>query len=164
MKIQYGTGPTAFGSVFIALNENQILKISFSKNQKEALQSLRDDFPGEDLKEKNSAWVQAQWKKINSFSRSDLKKQIRALAQGTEFQKNVWLSLVEIPFGKTASYSDIAKKIGLPKAVRAVGSAVGANPFGYLIPCHRVLPKAGGLGGFAWGVDLKKLMLDYEQN
>ena len=74
----------------------------------------------------------------------------------------VWNALTEIPIGKTTTYSELAKAIGQPKAIRAVGSAVAANPIGYLIPCHRVLPKTGGVGQFEWGSDLKRKMLQFE--
>ena len=165
MKIQFGCGKTEFGSVFLALHKKQICKISFSENKKETLKELKVVFFTGEFEEKSATWVRSQWKKLNSkqMSKIELKKQVKNFAHGTTFQKNVWFALLDIPFGETTSYSEIAKKIGSPKAVRAVGSAVGANPFGYLIPCHRVLPKSGGLGGFAWGVKLKKTMLEHEQ-
>lgn len=83
---------------------------------------------------------------------------------GTDFQKSVWLVLSKIPYGKTSSYKDIAKFIGNPKAVRAVGTAVGKNPFLIIIPCHRVIKKDGSLGGFAYGKKIKKKLLNIEGN
>ena len=80
---------------------------------------------------------------------------------GTEFQKHVWKILTEIPYGKSLSYSDIAKKINKNGAARAVGQAVGKNPIIIIIPCHRVLAKHG-LGGFSAGLDVKKKLLDIE--
>ena len=80
---------------------------------------------------------------------------------GTEFQKHVWKVLTEIPYGKSLSYSDIAKKINKNGAARAVGQAVGKNPIIIIIPCHRVLAKHG-LGGFSAGLDVKKKLLDIE--
>jgi len=81
---------------------------------------------------------------------------------GTPFQKQVWEALCDIPFGATASYSDIAAQIGSPKAVRAVGSAIGANPISIIIPCHRVLRSNGDLGGYRWGLERKKALLASE--
>lgn len=81
---------------------------------------------------------------------------------GTEFQKKVWKETAKIPYGKTVSYETIAKKIGRPKAVRAVGTALGKNPVCIVVPCHRVLPKNGGIGQYAYGPSKKKWLLDLE--
>lgn len=81
--------------------------------------------------------------------------------QGTAFQKAVWAVLLSIPFGSTLTYSQVAERIGKPKAARAVGNAVGANPCLILIPCHRVVA-AGGLGGFGCGVEIKRQLLTLE--
>jgi AraC family transcriptional regulator of adaptative response/methylated-DNA-[protein]-cysteine methyltransferase len=82
---------------------------------------------------------------------------------GTEFQLKIWEALIEIPAKTTTTYADIAEKVGKPKAVRAVGTAVGANPIAYLIPCHRVIRTDGTLGGYRWGLDVKKKMLAFEK-
>lgn len=81
---------------------------------------------------------------------------------GTEFQKEVWAALLEIPFGETRSYGDIARRIGRPKAVRAVGVANGRNPISIVAPCHRVIGASGKLTGFAGGLDNKALLLKLE--
>lgn len=81
---------------------------------------------------------------------------------GTPFQAQVWQFLLNLQPNEIVCYSDVADAIGRPKAHRAVGSAVGANPIGVLIPCHRVLAKNGGIGGFAWGIELKKHWLKLE--
>ncbi|MDO4790342.1 MAG: methylated-DNA--[protein]-cysteine S-methyltransferase [Porphyromonas sp.] len=82
---------------------------------------------------------------------------------GTAFMQEVWKKLLEIPWGETCSYSDIAIRIGRPKAVRAVGTAIGRNPIALLIPCHRVLAKDGSIGGFSYGVRIKRRMLIWEK-
>jgi methylated-DNA-[protein]-cysteine S-methyltransferase len=82
--------------------------------------------------------------------------------EGTKFQQKVWAELLKIPYGKTSNYSEIAKKIKNPKAVRAVGTAIGQNPIGIIVPCHRVILKDGKLGGFAWGSEIKKKLLKLE--
>ncbi|MCE5295034.1 MAG: MGMT family protein, partial [Chlamydiales bacterium] len=81
---------------------------------------------------------------------------------GTPFQEDVWRALKEIPYGKTWTYKDIAEKIGRPKAVRAVGAAIGRNPISIIIPCHRVIATTGKLQGFAGGLDRKQTLLDIE--
>lgn len=81
---------------------------------------------------------------------------------GTEFQQSVWTALQRIPYGKTVSYSDVAQRIGRPRAVRAVGAANGANPIPIVIPCHRVIGKNGSLTGFAAGLSIKQRLLVLE--
>lgn len=81
---------------------------------------------------------------------------------GTEFQKKVWQALVAIPFGETRSYADIAREIGNPKAVRAVGAANGKNPISIIAPCHRVIGSNGKLTGFAGGLEVKAFLLKIE--
>jgi methylated-DNA-[protein]-cysteine S-methyltransferase len=83
---------------------------------------------------------------------------------GTAFQKQVWKELLKIPFGKTVSYSDIAKNINNEKAVRAVGSANGKNPLCIIIPCHRVIASDGTLGGYSGGLENKKALLSFEKS
>jgi AraC family transcriptional regulator of adaptative response/methylated-DNA-[protein]-cysteine methyltransferase len=164
MKIQYGFTDTIFGPVFLVFQDGKISRLSFSNQKSKELKSLKKDWPDLEHEEKSPKWIETQWKKLFSgqVRPSDLKKRVTELDRGTEFQKKVWRALLDIPFGKTTTYSEIAQKIGAPKAVRAVGTAVGANPMGYIIPCHRVLPKAGGLGGFAWGPEMKQRMLNHE--
>jgi methylated-DNA-[protein]-cysteine S-methyltransferase len=81
---------------------------------------------------------------------------------GTDFQKEVWMALREIPYGETISYKELAESIGRPKAVRAVGAANGANPIPIIIPCHRVIGNDGSLTGFGGGLPLKKKLLELE--
>ncbi|MBW2267091.1 MAG: methylated-DNA--[protein]-cysteine S-methyltransferase [Deltaproteobacteria bacterium] len=82
---------------------------------------------------------------------------------GTPFQRKVWDALLEIPYGETCSYRDIAKRIRMPNAVRAVGTANGANPLSLVVPCHRVINSGGGLGGYGGGLALKRRLLAMEQ-
>ncbi len=81
---------------------------------------------------------------------------------GSPMQLKVWEALMRIPSGHVTSYSELANNIGKPKAVRAVGTAVGRNPISFLIPCHRALRKSGGLGGYHWGLPVKRAILAWE--
>ena len=83
--------------------------------------------------------------------------------EGTVFQKKVWRALIEIPYGEVRSYSEIAEKIGSPKAVRAVGMANHVNPIPVIVPCHRVVGKNGSLTGYAGGLEMKKWLLEMEK-
>lgn len=82
--------------------------------------------------------------------------------RGSDFKKSVIMALKDIPYGKTASYKDIAAKINNPKAIRAVGTAIGKNPFLIIYPCHRVIKSDGRIGAFAYGTKLKRYLLDIE--
>ena len=81
---------------------------------------------------------------------------------GTDFQKAVWAELLEIPYGESQTYGDIAAALGIPRGAQAIGQAVGRNPIGIIIPCHRILGAGGQLTGFAWGIDKKKWLLCHE--
>jgi len=118
---------------------------------------------------------EAGWKRGNPLLR-EAARQIRAYfarklrafelplaPEGTAFQRKVWQALVEIPYGSTASYSQIARKIKHPTAVRAVGAANGRNPLPIVIPCHRVIGSNGSLTGFGGGLEAKRLLLDLER-
>lgn len=126
------------------------------------------------LKGKNDFIIPSDWVR-NEVLFSDVKEQlgqyfkgnlkefdIRLSPKGTSFQKLVWDVLIEIPFGTTVTYADVAKIIGRPKAVRAVGGAIGANPILMIIPCHRVIGSSGKLTGFSSGLENKVLLLEHE--
>lgn len=97
--------------------------------------------------------------KRKEFSIYDLCK-----AEGTDFQQRVWQELLNIPYGQTKTYKDIAKNIGNEKAVRAVATAIGKNPLMIITPCHRVIGSDGKMHGYAYGIDVKKKLLDLEDN
>lgn len=84
------------------------------------------------------------------------------IVTGTDFQIKVWQATMKIPAGTVITYSELAQRIGKPRAVRAVANALGANKIAYLIPCHRVVRKNGELGGYRWGLDIKKKLLEAE--
>ena len=85
-------------------------------------------------------------------------------AEGTPFQQSVWRAMSKIPYGQTLSYGEIAKKIGKPNALRAVGTACGKNPIVIVLPCHRVTAASGGIGGYSGGLPKKKILLALERN
>ena len=158
-EISYGWSDSPFGRVLIFLQSNMIVGIAF-KN------SNTTDNIETDMK---ARWVQ----KNISFKHSNIKKKadkifhsdskLTLYIEGSELQLKVFRALLNIQKGTTTTYSNIAKEAGNPNAVRAVASAVGKNPIAWLIPCHRVLRKSGGLGGYHWGLTLKKKMLFEEK-
>ncbi|NDJ19048.1 methylated-DNA--[protein]-cysteine S-methyltransferase, partial [Myxacorys almedinensis] len=89
-------------------------------------------------------------------------KPLVLFVKGTNFQIQVWRALLKVPFGGITTYQGLAEAMGRPTAARAVGNALGRNPVGYLIPCHRVIQESGDLGGFRWGLDRKTVLLGWE--
>ena len=85
------------------------------------------------------------------------------LVRATDFEWQVWCALLSIPLGSVISYSALAERVGRPTATRAVASAVGRNPVAFLVPCHRVVPKGGGIGGYRWGSAVKQQLLEMER-
>lgn len=166
LEIYYGVHPTAFGFVFVAQTERGICQLTF----------LEDEQDGTGLLQLESNWAKARLihdEPKTRFTADALFEpstaaqgtssiQMVLLAKGTNFQIQVWKALLNLPYGAVTSYQRIADAIGKPKAVRAVASAIGANPLAYLIPCHRVLRGTGELGGYRWGLDRKSALLAWE--
>lgn len=116
-------------------------------------------------KKKSTKLAEQAMKQITEYKDGKRKKfDLPLKFEGTDFQVKVWKNLAKIPFAKTVSYQDLANKAGSPKGFRAVGSACGKNPLLIVVPCHRVLPKSGGLGGFAGGLWLKEELLTIEDH
>ena len=125
------------------------------------LDDLRRDWPRAELARNDQASAQV----IEAvFSEAGGQRGALSLqVEGTNFQIAVWRALLSIPPGRLASYSQIARALGYPKASRAVGNAVGANPVALLIPCHRVIQQSGALGGYRWGAARKQMAQMWEQ-
>lgn len=146
---------------YLVVNDAQeICWLGFGKNKatlhKEAVEDLKiKDIRATDLK------IVAD--KICQNIEKGNYKALKLHIEGTPFQKSVWDALLKIPTGKTVSYQDIANDIGNPKAVRAVGSAVGANLISLIIPCHRVVKSDGTIHNYRWGVETKKKLLQLEK-
>jgi len=151
ITIEYAVHMTPFGKVFIAVTPKGICKLSF----------LSQDAIDEHLDELNKKWPYAVLRENHEdtfamvesmFAReAKLDRPLSLHVSGTNFQLSVWKALLEIPSGTVTSYSQVASKIGKPRAARAVGTAIGANPVAFLIPCHRVIQESGKLGGYHWG-------------
>jgi AraC family transcriptional regulator of adaptative response/methylated-DNA-[protein]-cysteine methyltransferase len=154
---EYGFSDTPFGECCIAFSAEGVRALIFPESREAGTAGLEHRFPGVNFV-RNDAKAAAF---IQQVFESDEKPALHPI--GTDFQKSVWHALQQIPAGQTTTYAKIAESIGRPKAVRAVGTAIGANPIGFLIPCHRVIRTDGGLGGFRWGLDCKKKMLEWER-
>lgn len=164
MQISYGFHPTPLGRCLIAETKGKICYLSFAPtcSDEAILADLLKRWPGAQLGGESRSTA-ATAKRI--FKKSDSTGgPIRLIVRGTQFQIAVWGALLEIPKGGVCTYADVARRVGRHKAVRAVGSAIGANPIAWLIPCHRVLRSDGGLGGYRWGLGAKQACLDFEKS
>lgn len=143
---------TALGALLIKANERAVTSIHFLKDN-ETVPELLD----------NHLTVQCIVELGEYFSGIRVSFDVPLAPDGTIFQQKVWKALKEIPYGKTSSYGEIARKIGNPKAARAIGMANNRNPIPIIIPCHRVVGSNGHLTGYAGGLDNKDFLLTLEQ-
>lgn len=161
LTVAYGFHPTPFGEALVGVTARGICGLSFVQDRAAALRRLQTE------------WSQAEWvaepartqpliEQIFAIAPSAEKPALQLYVRGTNFQIKVWQALLNIPSGMVVSYDTIARMIDQPRAVRAVGQATKNNPIGYLIPCHRVIRKVGGLGGYRWGTTRKKAILGWE--
>ncbi|MBK7937323.1 MAG: methylated-DNA--[protein]-cysteine S-methyltransferase [Lewinellaceae bacterium] len=162
LEIRYGFHNSPFGECFIAATERGICGLSF----------VSDTTPQVEFGRFEQKWKFAELKENQAFTKEIVENvfqperrkssKITLLVQGTNFQLKVWEALLSIPAGSVATYEHIARSIGRPGAARAVGMAIGNNPVGYIIPCHRVIKKAGQIGEYHWGVTRKRALIGWE--
>lgn len=163
ITLRYGFHPTPFGDCLIAVTPRGICHLAFVEpvTREQAMSRLEQDWPLAQIVADQDATRSAAAKAFPPPGSNALPA-LSLHVKGTNFQLKVWRALLEIPSGAVTTYGAIAKKVGDPKASRAVGTAVGSNPVSYLIPCHRVIRASGELGGYAWGPDRKRVMLSRE--
>lgn len=163
LTIDYGMHETPFGWALLAMTAHGICQLDFRATQGEmdaVLQTLKRTWPHAVIRE-NPARTEPLVQAMLLEGQGAVRRMPLHL-RGTNFQLKVWQALLQVPEGSLTDYSAIAHAIGHGKATRAVGSAVGDNPIAFLIPCHRVLRKDGGIGGYASGTPRKRAMLAYE--
>ncbi len=160
--LRFAVGRCSLGAIIVAASERGIAAIELGDDPQALVEGLQDRFPRATLIG-GDADFEALVAKVVGFVEApanglDLPLDVR----GTAFQERVWQALRAIPAGTTATYTDIAAAIGMPKAVRAVAQACGANPAAIAIPCHRVVRTDGSLSGYRWGVERKRALLERE--
>ena len=164
MVLLYGFHNTPFGRALLAVTKDGgITDLAFvGVNEETVMQELRLKWPAAVVRRDDGATGELMGRLFEDGFRQGEDGRIRLVLRGTNFQIKVWQALLKIPEGAVVSYTDVARWIGRPDAVRAVACAVGSNPVAWLIPCHRVLRKSGETGGYRWGVLRKKMMLTRE--
>ncbi|HJT65283.1 MAG TPA: bifunctional DNA-binding transcriptional regulator/O6-methylguanine-DNA methyltransferase Ada [Pyrinomonadaceae bacterium] len=163
VTIDYTIAPSPLGRLLVAVTERGVCAVRMGDSDAELEKDLREEFPSATIG-RDDASLQETVKKVLHYLTDngphlDLPLDIRA----TAFQRQVWEKLRTIPYGETVSYADVAKALGKPGAVRAVGRACATNPVALVIPCHRVVREDKSLGGYRWGLDRKQKLLDRER-
>ena len=157
VTIRFVKTDSPLGPMLIAATDKGICRMTFQDDER----ALRDRFPNADIRPDDGTiapWVEQALAQIEHPSAHNLPIDVR----GTAFQEKVWQELRKIPLGETRSYADVARAIGEPDAMRAVGTANGSNPVAVLVPCHRVIRSDGTLGGYGGGLPNKRKLLEAE--
>jgi len=160
LVINYSFAESPFGKLIVASTPKGLCYMAFNDYEATALDDLKQKFPNAtfqrkfDLSQQNALLIfQNDWSKL---------PEIKLHLKGTDFQLKVWETLLKIPMGKLTTYGSIAEKIGNTNASRVVGTAIGANPVAFLIPCHRVIQSSGNMGGYLWGTTRKTAIIGWE--
>ena len=160
LTIHYNFYSSPFGKIIAASTNKGVCHLAFEEDEKKGFDGLKNRFPKAKFNKSSDHFQQdavaifkEDWKNLNS---------IKLHLKGTDFQIKVWETLLKIPAGNLTTYAKVAKQIKKPTASRAVGTAIGANPVAYLIPCHRVIQSSGILGGYHWGTTRKAAIIGWE--
>ena len=160
--IRFAVGECSLGSILVAQSEIGVCAILLGDDPEALVRNLQDRFPKATLIGGDAAFEQLVSRVVGFIEAPALGLDLPLDVRGTAFQRRVWQALQEIPSGSTASYTEIAERIGAPKSVRAVAQACAANPLAVAIPCHRVVRNDGGLSGYRWGIERKRTLLQRE--
>lgn len=161
-EIRFAIGECSLGSILVAASERGVCAILIGDDPEALARDLQDRFPRARLIGGDPQFEQLVAQVVGFVEAPALGLDLPLDVRGTAFQQRVWQALREIPAGTTASYTQIANRIGAPKALRAVGGAIAANPLAVAIPCHRVIRNDGSLCGYRWGVERKRVLIERE--
>ncbi len=160
--IFFAIGECSLGSILVAQSKKGVCSILIGDDPQLLVRDLQDRFPKANLIGDESHYQELIAEVVGLIEKPEVGLGLPLDIRGTAFQQRVWKALQQIPPGSTATYSEIAAKIGMPKAVRAVAQACGANALAVAIPCHRVIRNDGSLSGYRWGVERKRVLLERE--
>lgn len=162
LVLQYGVFDSPFGPFVLGAINEKIALLHFLADSETPAQVAAAAWPEATLQADSSGLQLLAAAVFPDPTSKPTNKTLPVIMRGSAFQLKVWEALLKIPEGRLASYDQIADAIGQPTASRAVGTAIGINPIGYLIPCHRVIKKTGLFGGYRWGTERKQAMLGWE--
>lgn len=160
--LRFGVAPSSLGFVLAAANERGLCAILLGDDAESLRRDLGRRFPQLRCVDGGDGIASIMAGVIEAIESPRAPFDLRLDPQGTAFQCRVWNALREIPRGATASYTEIARRIGAPKSARAVAAACAANALAVAVPCHRVVRSDGGLSGYRWGVERKRALLERE--
>jgi AraC family transcriptional regulator of adaptative response/methylated-DNA-[protein]-cysteine methyltransferase len=161
-EIRFAVGQTSLGAILVASSSKGVAAILLGDDPDTLVRDLQDRFPKAKLIGADPDYEARIAKVVGFIEAPDIGLDLPLDVRGTAFQQRVWQVLRDIPAGETMSYAEVARRIGAPKAVRAVAGACAANNLAVAIPCHRVIRNDGALSGYAWGVERKRVLLDHE--
>jgi AraC family transcriptional regulator of adaptative response/methylated-DNA-[protein]-cysteine methyltransferase len=161
-EIRFAVGECSLGAILVARSAKGVCAILLGSDPEKLVRDLQDRFPRANFIGADRGFEALVAKIVGFVEAPALGLDLPLDVRGTAFQQRVWQALRKIPAGSTASYSDIAERIGAPKSVRAVAQACAANAIALAIPCHRVIRRDGALSGYRWGVERKRALLERE--
>ncbi|CAI10204.1 methylated-DNA--[protein]-cysteine S-methyltransferase [Aromatoleum aromaticum] len=161
-EIQFATGECSLGAILVAASGPGVCAILIGDDPERLARDLQDRFPHAALISGDADFERTVATVVRFVESPALRLDLPFDIRGTAFQQRVWQVLREIPPGQTASYAEIARRIGAPKAARAVAGACAANLLAVAIPCHRAVRNDGQLSGYRWGIERKRALLDRE--
>lgn len=161
-EIRFAVGQSSLGAILVASSRKGVAAILLGDDPDALVHDLQDRFPKAHLIGADQDYEALVAQVVGMIESPGLGFDLPLDVRGTAFQQRVWQALKAIPVGETVSYAEVARRIGSPKAVRAVASACAANNLAVAIPCHRVVRNDGALSGYAWGVERKRVLLDRE--
>jgi AraC family transcriptional regulator, regulatory protein of adaptative response / methylated-DNA-[protein]-cysteine methyltransferase len=161
-EIKFAVGQTSLGAILVASSKKGVASILLGDDPEELVRNLQDRFPKARLVGADHEYEALVARVVGFVETPRIGLGLPLDIRGTAFQRRVWRALQEIPVGETVSYAEVARRIGSPKAVRAVAGACAANNLAVAIPCHRVIRNDGSLSGYAWGVERRRVLLDRE--
>lgn len=162
MNISYTIAPCSLGRVLVAGTERGISAVYLGDHDTNLVTALRQEYPRADIR--NASGELSKWVRdiVRHLGGSNPQLNLPTDVVATAFQRRVWEALKAIPFGSTRTYSEVARSIGQPSAIRAVARACATNPTSLVVPCHRVVRSDGSLGGYRWGLARKRSLLEQE--
>jgi AraC family transcriptional regulator of adaptative response/methylated-DNA-[protein]-cysteine methyltransferase len=160
--IRFAIGDCDLGAILVAATDKGVCAILLGENPDDLARQLQDRFPRADLIGADADFEATVARVIAMVEQPAVGLDLPLDIRGTAFQQRVWEALRQLKSGETASYAEIARRIGAPKAVRAVAQACAANKLAVAVPCHRIVRTNGDLSGYAWGVERKRALLERE--
>jgi AraC family transcriptional regulator of adaptative response/methylated-DNA-[protein]-cysteine methyltransferase len=161
-EIRFAVGQSSLGALLVASSRQGVAAILLGDDPDALVRDLQDRFPKARLIGADRDYEALVARVVGAIEQPGVGLDLPLDIRGTAFQQRVWRALQEIPLGRTVSYTEIARRIGAPKAVRAVAGACAANRIAVAIPCHRVVRNDGDVSGYAWGVERKRALIERE--